>query len=160
MSINPLITSNLRVRLLVVIPVAVEKLAPEKSTKIRTRQEAPQTIFSGRLDIFHLPISGHLKKKGVFQQPPLFSTPILPTAHFRSVCCLACRSIINFPERRFWKPSQEACSLDGKNEPSESHSVAGYCSVANFVSIAEKRKMHKPEAQSETSSSIHCSRLG
>jgi hypothetical protein len=34
------------VRLLVVIAVAVEKLASEKSAKIKTRQEALQTIFS------------------------------------------------------------------------------------------------------------------
>jgi hypothetical protein len=56
--------------------VAVEKLASDKSAKIKTRQEAPQTIFSDRLDIFYLPISADLVKKGLFQQPPLLSTSI------------------------------------------------------------------------------------
>jgi hypothetical protein len=64
----------------VVIPVAVEKLAFEKSAKIRTRQEALQTISTGRLDIFYHSISSYFKKKGVFQQPPLLSTSIYPSA--------------------------------------------------------------------------------
>jgi hypothetical protein len=42
-------------------PVAVEKLASEKSAKIKTRQEAPQTIFSSRLDIFYLPILAYFE---------------------------------------------------------------------------------------------------
>jgi hypothetical protein len=49
--------------------VAVEKLASEKSAKIKTRQEAPQTIFSSRLDIFYLRIFAYFEKKGLFQQP-------------------------------------------------------------------------------------------
>jgi hypothetical protein len=49
--------------------VAVEKLASEKCPRIKTRQEAPQTICSGRLDIFYLSISAYLEKKGLFQQP-------------------------------------------------------------------------------------------
>jgi hypothetical protein len=36
---------------MVIKGVAVEKLASKKSAKIKTRQEAPQTIFSSRLDI-------------------------------------------------------------------------------------------------------------
>jgi hypothetical protein len=48
--------------------VAVEKLAPEKSAKIKTRQEALQTIFFDHLDIFYPGISASLRKKGVFQQ--------------------------------------------------------------------------------------------
>jgi hypothetical protein len=56
--------------------VAVEKLASKKSAKIKTRQEAPQTIFSSRLDIFSLSIFGYFEKKGLFQQPPLFATVI------------------------------------------------------------------------------------
>ena len=35
------------------IPVAVEKLTSSKSAEIRSRQDALQTIFSGRLDIFY-----------------------------------------------------------------------------------------------------------
>jgi hypothetical protein len=77
---NPLTTSYLRVRLLVIIPVAVEKLASEKSEKMRTRQEALQAIFFDHLDIFYPTILSCFRKKGVFQQPPLFSTVILPTA--------------------------------------------------------------------------------
>jgi hypothetical protein len=46
MLINPLTTTYLTLRLLVVIPVAVEKLPCEKSAKIKTRQEALQRIFS------------------------------------------------------------------------------------------------------------------
>jgi hypothetical protein len=49
--------------------VAVEKLASEKSAKIKTRQEALQTIFFDHLDIFYLRISTCFRKKGVFQQP-------------------------------------------------------------------------------------------
>ena len=56
--------------------VAVEKLASEKSAKIKTRQEAPQTIFSSRLDIFYPSIFAYFEKKGLFQQPQDFSTPI------------------------------------------------------------------------------------
>jgi hypothetical protein len=48
--------------------VAVEKLASEKSAKIRTRQEALQTIFFDRLDILYPRISTCFTKKGVFQQ--------------------------------------------------------------------------------------------
>jgi len=35
--------------------VAVEKLTSRESAEIRSRQDALQTIFSGRLDIFYLP---------------------------------------------------------------------------------------------------------
>jgi hypothetical protein len=49
--------------------VAVEKLASEKSSKIKTRQEALQTIFFDHLDIFYSRISTCSRKKGVFQQP-------------------------------------------------------------------------------------------
>jgi hypothetical protein len=58
------------------MPVAVEKLAPEKSAKIKTRQEALQGIYFDHLDIFYLPISANFEKKGVFQQPRLFATSI------------------------------------------------------------------------------------
>jgi hypothetical protein len=54
----------------------VEKLASEKSAKIKTRQEALQTIFFDHLDIFYPRISTCFRKKGVFQQPHLFSTVI------------------------------------------------------------------------------------
>jgi len=35
--------------------VAVEKLTPAKIAEMKSRQDALQTIFSGRLDIFHPP---------------------------------------------------------------------------------------------------------
>ena len=41
--------------------VAVEKLLPEKFAKIKSRQEAPQSIFSGWVDIFYPPNFGCLK---------------------------------------------------------------------------------------------------
>ena len=41
--------------------VAVEKLASEKSAKIKT--EGPQAIFSSRLDIFNLLISAYFEKR-------------------------------------------------------------------------------------------------
>ena len=69
--------------LLVITPVAVEKLASEKFAKLKTRLEAPQTIFSSRLGIFYLPISADFKQKGLFQQPRLFSTVILSSSSFR-----------------------------------------------------------------------------
>jgi hypothetical protein len=56
--------------------VAVEKLAPEKSAKIKARQEALQTIFFDHLDIFYPGISTCLRKKGVFQQSQGLSPPI------------------------------------------------------------------------------------
>jgi hypothetical protein len=56
------------------MPVAVEKLVPQKTAKNRSRQEALQTIFCGHLDIFYPSISGYFKKKGLFQQPRLLST--------------------------------------------------------------------------------------
>jgi hypothetical protein len=56
--------------------VAVEKLAPEKSAKIKTRQEALQTIFFDHLDIFYRGISTCLRKKGVLQQPQGLSLAI------------------------------------------------------------------------------------
>jgi hypothetical protein len=58
--------------------VAVEKLASEKSAKIKMRQEALQTIFFDDLDIFYRRISTCFRKKGVFQQPLLLPTVILP----------------------------------------------------------------------------------
>jgi hypothetical protein len=57
-------------------PVAVEKLASEKSAKIKTRQEALQGIYFDHLDIFYLPISANFEKKGVFQQPLRLSPAI------------------------------------------------------------------------------------
>jgi hypothetical protein len=48
-------------RQLVKNPVAVEKLLPEKFAKIKLRQEAPQSIFSGWVDIFYPPNFGCLK---------------------------------------------------------------------------------------------------
>jgi hypothetical protein len=45
------------------MPVAVEKLASEKSAKIKTRQEALQVIFFDQLDIFYPRISTFFWKK-------------------------------------------------------------------------------------------------
>jgi hypothetical protein len=60
--------------------VAVEKLASEKSAKIKTRQEALQGIYFDHLDIFYLPISANFEKKGVFRQPRLLPTLICMSA--------------------------------------------------------------------------------
>src|ERR1019366_2685393 len=46
--------------------VAVEKLLPTKFAKIKLRQEALQSIFSGRLDIFYPPNFGCLGRKASF----------------------------------------------------------------------------------------------
>jgi hypothetical protein len=56
--------------------VAVEKLAQRELVEIASRQEALQTIFPSLLDIFYHPIFDFFEKNRVFQQPPLFSTPI------------------------------------------------------------------------------------
>jgi hypothetical protein len=56
--------------------VAVEKLALHELAEIALHQEAPQTIFSSRLNIFYLPISAFFAKRGLFQQPQDFSTSI------------------------------------------------------------------------------------
>jgi hypothetical protein len=58
--------------------VAVEKLASEKSAKIKMRQEALYAISPSLLDIFYRPIFDILKKNRVFQQPPLLPTVIEP----------------------------------------------------------------------------------
>jgi hypothetical protein len=47
-------------------PVAVEKLLPAKFAKIKSRQEAPQSIFPGRVDIFYPPNFGCLGRKVSF----------------------------------------------------------------------------------------------
>ena len=57
-----------------IIPVAVEKLAQREFAEIASRQEAPQTIFPARVDIFYHPIFDFFQKNRVFQQPPLFAT--------------------------------------------------------------------------------------
>jgi hypothetical protein len=61
---------------MVIIPVSVEKLARQEFAEIASRQEALQTIFPPRLDIFYHPNFGFLQEKRVFQHPPLFSTLI------------------------------------------------------------------------------------
>jgi hypothetical protein len=62
--------------------VAVEKLAHQEFAEIASRQEALQTIFLRRLDIFYHPFSEVFQKTRVFQQPPLFSTPISKHVYF------------------------------------------------------------------------------
>jgi hypothetical protein len=54
--------------------VAVEKLILSKSTKIKSRQEALQSICSGRLDIFYPLILAVRDEKRLFQQPRLLTT--------------------------------------------------------------------------------------
>jgi hypothetical protein len=49
--------------------VAVEKLSRRKFAEIASRQEALQTIFHSRLDIFHHPIFHFFQKNRLFQQP-------------------------------------------------------------------------------------------
>jgi len=56
--------------------MAVEKLASEKSAKIKTRQEVLQTIFFDDLDIFYPRISTGLSIEGVFQQPQALSPAV------------------------------------------------------------------------------------
>jgi len=46
--------------------VAVEKLLPAKFAKIKSRQDALQTIFSDRLDIFYPPNFGWLGREKKF----------------------------------------------------------------------------------------------
>ena len=60
-----------------IIPVAVEKLARQEFAEIASCQEALQTIFPRRIDIFYHPFSEVFQKTRVFQQPPLFATVIL-----------------------------------------------------------------------------------
>jgi hypothetical protein len=48
------------------MPVAVEKLASEKSAKIKTRQEALQVIFFDQLEIFYPRISTFFGKSEFF----------------------------------------------------------------------------------------------
>jgi hypothetical protein len=55
------------------MPVAVEKLLPAKFAKIKSRQEAPQSIFSGRVGIFYPPNFDRLRRKGSFST----ATPVL-----------------------------------------------------------------------------------
>ena len=59
-----------------IIPVAVEKLARREFAEIASRQEALQTIFPPRVDIFYHPIFDFFRENRVFQQPPLFATLI------------------------------------------------------------------------------------
>jgi hypothetical protein len=66
--------------------VAVEKLFSTKFAKIKLRQEALQSIFSGRLDIFYPPNFGCFEKNGLFQQPRLIS----PTTR------VLCASVVGF----------------------------------------------------------------
>jgi hypothetical protein len=87
--------------------VAVEKLASEKSAKIKTRQEALQTIFFDDLDIFYPRISICFGKKGVFQRPRLFSTPI------RKV--VVAQPSNRTPKRQTFSPSDRLSHLPSPN---------------------------------------------
>jgi len=67
--------------------VAVEKLTPGKITKIKSRQDALQAIFSGRLDIFYPSILAVWDEKRVFQHPQAFAprTRLLVNGDFAKV---------------------------------------------------------------------------
>jgi hypothetical protein len=56
--------------------VAVEKLLPAKFVKIKSRQDAPQSIFSGCVDIFYPPNFGCLGRKASFSTPTGVSTSL------------------------------------------------------------------------------------
>jgi hypothetical protein len=49
--------------------VAVEKLIPAKLAKTKSHQDALQTIFSGRVDIFYPPNFGSFEGEGTFSTP-------------------------------------------------------------------------------------------
>jgi hypothetical protein len=53
--------------------VAVEKLSSGKCSEKTLRQDALQTTFSVRVDIFYPPNFGCFEKNGLFQQPRLIS---------------------------------------------------------------------------------------
>ena len=71
---------------MMIVPVAVEKLAHSKFEKIGSRQEALQTIFLSLLDIFYRPIFDFFRENRLFQQPPLFATSIWKYSSFRLPC--------------------------------------------------------------------------
>ena len=62
------LTTYLKVTLVVIIPVAVEKLAHFDFAKTASRQEALQTIFPSLLDIFYHPILDSFQENRLFQQ--------------------------------------------------------------------------------------------
>jgi hypothetical protein len=53
--------------------VAVEKLTSGKCSEKLWRQDALQTTFSVRVDIFYPPNFGCFEKSGLFQQPQAFT---------------------------------------------------------------------------------------
>jgi hypothetical protein len=53
-------------------PVGVEIVVLTKFAKIKLRQEALQSIFSGRLDIFYPPNFGSLRRKASFNSHGCF----------------------------------------------------------------------------------------
>jgi hypothetical protein len=63
--------------------VAVEKLILSKSTKIKSRQEALQSICSGRLDIFYPPNFGCSGRKATFSAatPDYINNPTFVSDH-------------------------------------------------------------------------------
>ncbi len=60
----------------VVIRRGFEKLPPEKIAEINSRDDDVQTIRSGCLDIFYLPILAVWDEKRVFQQLLLITTVV------------------------------------------------------------------------------------
>jgi hypothetical protein len=86
--------------------VAVEKLASEKSAKIKTRQEAPQTIFPGRLDIFYLPISAYLRKRDFLNSHPCSRHLSCPDVSCKRWYIRVQAIRPQIPERRIWTTNQ------------------------------------------------------
>jgi hypothetical protein len=65
--------------------VAVEKLLPAKLAKIKSRQEAPQSIFSGWVDIFYPLIFACSGRKRSFSTATSVDKSLIrtgPAAHF------------------------------------------------------------------------------
>jgi hypothetical protein len=98
--------------------VGVEKLAVQKFTEIASRQDALQTTFFVRLDIFYPPNFFRFLKYRVFQQPRLLRTVIytfavIPQIIFDMTTCSTFRVAIAFctllpPGAVAQKPETEA----------------------------------------------------
>jgi hypothetical protein len=112
-------------------PVAVEKLAPEKSAKIKTRQEALQRIFFDHLDIFYPGISTSLRKKGVFQQSRLLPTVIANES--------SCPSPKFRPARQFIEALELTSEIERKRKKRFRRAIGAYRASAgsgNFLLFA------------------------
>src|ERR1700747_682528 len=75
------LTTYLKVTLVVIIPVAVEKLAQREFSEITSRQEGLQTIFPSLLDIFYHPIFDFFQKNHFFNSHRI-SQQLFELEHF------------------------------------------------------------------------------